>query len=121
MWGSENKIKVVKDYLIINDTLIKINDICLIRPNRNQSMGGIEILLTGKGFITIYNIGMIELKSHLPLPMINDFFINISKITAVFPIPKPRTYPGTYVYFEGTEKIDLPFIESNYIIDEILG
>lgn len=116
----KNNISIFNDYIILNDTLIKIKNICLIRPNPNRFIGGIDIYITGSNVITMEHVNMYEFPElDFPFIKMDNLIINPDKIIAFFPIPKPRTYPGLYIFFEGTNTIDLPFIESKNIIDLI--
>lgn len=116
----KNNISVFNGYIILNETLIKIKNICLVRPNPNKFIKGLEIHITGPKIIIMEHISMHEFHVlDTPLKRINDAFININKLIAAFPIPENYGYEGTFVCFEGTDAIALPNIESKAILDLI--
>ena len=119
----ENKIKFLYGYICIEDAMIKIDQICLIRPNSNRHISGVEILLSSGDILEFKKtlISQFDIFSRHYLVRIGDFFVNVSKVIAITPIPPHYGFSGTHIYFQGSGKIDLGHIDTALAIKEIIG
>ena len=113
----EDIIEFFNGHILIDGTLIKINQIFVIKPNPNRYIGGIMLLLSSGNEITFEKVPMREFNALAERSDLADFFhiqnffINSKSIIAIAPIPEHYGFDGTHVYFEGAGKVDIPNIE----------
>ena len=122
-----NKIQFLHNYILIEGTLIKIDQICVIKSNPNRFIGGTMILLSSGDEISFEKVSMFnfdilgeKLSYFIDFVRIQDFFINVRKVIAVSPIPEHHGYDGTFVYFEGAGKVDLSNVDTKLVLEKVV-
>lgn len=118
----KNTVKVKYGCLLFDDTILNLEDVCIIRPCQNQCLGGIEVYLTNGETLNLRQIpfSLLENESFLGFIDISNTFINVKKVSAITPLDKNYGYEGSLVIFKSRKSITLPNIDSKIIIKKIM-